>query len=696
MNGICRVFLAVCNMSLTVVFVIALVLLARMLMKKMPRRFSYYLWVIVAFRLICPYSFSSTVSIFNLDVFGGYMTGNQAEWIDAAEMFNKGERQGLEGISEEEDIFDIENMLGEEDILGIAGDTENGGPVEDNGTALAEKAEDTAGGRKDSKVWDREETGLELLAGIWLLGASVFMGIQIYSYRRLRRSVATAVRYDEGIYECENITVPFVMGFFKPIIYLPFGITESERNAILIHEQNHVRRHDYQIKMLAVLILSVYWFHPFVWLTYYLMCEDMEMSCDEKSIQTLNGEGRGAYCQAMLNLASGRAGLDRLLSGGAAFGGSSVKRRIKNILNLGNPKKQAVVLGIVLCMLAAWTGLANGQQDVRIRCVKESGTGDIEYEYRLDGKIRSFLIYKEYYQEGEMRSYEVVRADDLTEAGVNRSGKLIVGAERHLSDGRAVFLNRFESEEESVKNVNSYETLGYYGYQGIAEDYYLEGQTGWQDLQEGQSIVLAAWHLLGNGQSEFRRPSCQEFMDAETKQRALEKNMGEILYYLVFSEKSEEELKAEYAVSSYARSLYEAKNPYIGDAAAVGKLMKCMGIFPDMKRSIELQTEEEPYVLTIHYEERPQDEKSFHWQMEKKAILLLCLIENAGRVEWTYPEGQEERRFGCDREQAAKRIGVKETGDIGRFADSKSSVQQLLIEYMPYIYPKSVIEEIGS
>ena len=148
MNGICRVFLAVCNMSLTVVFVIALVLLARMLMKKMPRRFSYYLWVIVAFRLICPYSFSSTVSIFNLDVFGGYMTGNQAEWIDAAEMFNKGERQGLEGISEEEDIFDIENMLGEEDILGIAGDTENGGPVEDNGTALAEKAEDTAGGRK--------------------------------------------------------------------------------------------------------------------------------------------------------------------------------------------------------------------------------------------------------------------------------------------------------------------------------------------------------------------------------------------------------------------------------------------------------------------------------------------------------------------------------------------------------------------
>ena len=57
------------------------------------------------------------------------------------------------------------------------------------------------------------------------------------------------------------------------------------------------------------------------------------------------------------------------------------------------------------------------------------------------------------------------------------------------------------------------------------------------------------------------------------------------------------------------------------------------------------------------------------------AILLLCLTENADRVEWTYPEGQEERRFGCDREQAAKRIGVKEPGDIGRFAESESNVQ---------------------
>ena len=143
---------------------------------------------------------------------------------------------------------------------------------------------------------------------------------------------------------------------------------------------------------------------------------------------------------------------------------------------------------------------------------------------------------------------------------------------------------------------------------------------------------------------------CQEFMDAETKKAALEKNAGEVLYYMVFSEKDAEELEAEYAVSPYAKALYEAKNPYIGDAPADERLLERIGVFPDRKRTMELETEEEPYVLKIHFEEPVQDEPSFHKKMEKNAILLLCLIDNAGGVEWTYPAGEGQRRFGCDRE----------------------------------------------
>ena len=64
MNLIREIFLTICNMSFTAGIVILLVLLARQLLRKSPKIFSYMLWGIVAFRLICPFSFSSRYSLF--------------------------------------------------------------------------------------------------------------------------------------------------------------------------------------------------------------------------------------------------------------------------------------------------------------------------------------------------------------------------------------------------------------------------------------------------------------------------------------------------------------------------------------------------------------------------------------------------------------------------------------------------------
>ena len=110
---------------------------------------------------------------------------------------------------------------------------------------------------------------------------------------------------------------------------------------------------------------------------------------------------------------------------------------------------------------------------------------------------------------------------------------------------------------------------------------------------------------------------------------------------------------------------------------------------------MELETEEEPYVLRIHFEEPVQDEPSFHKKLEKNATLLLCLIDNAGGVEWTYPEGEGQRRFGCDRERAAKLMGLEKAEDIGRFAESENGVQELLTEYLGFIDPEITANSIG-
>lgn len=680
MDGFCKLFLTICNMSVTAGFVILLILAGRCLLLKAPRRFAYYLWIIVGFRLVCPYSFSSEASMFNLDIFRGRVIGNHAIWTGQEEIFNTPIYSGVrvEENTEERNILEAADMAGDKNAQ-IQPDSKTSEEIGGNGESL---------------------TVLQYLSAVWILGAAVFLARQISASQRLQRKVAFAVRSEENIFECESISVPFVMGFLRPRIYLPLGISESERSYILLHEQYHIRRHDHQVKVLSIIILAVYWFHPLVWLAWYLMCKDMEMSCDEKIIQTLGSEAKKGYSSVLLNFAARDICKDELGMGRLAFGDTSVKGRIRNILDFKNPKKQALVLGTAVCVLFIFIGLGNGlDRGPQIRCVKQPGKGDIEYEYRLYGKMKSFLVYKECYMNGELKEYRVLRAEDLTEAAAGQDGKLTLQVERNSQKmglgWSLAFSNKFEGEKVFSRDLNTWESLNY-GYLGMMENYFLENQTDWQQVEEGQSIALAAWHLCGTGKEEIRRIPCQEFMDEQAKSAAVGQNAGEILYYLVFSEKKADELRAEYAVSPYVRKLLEAANPYIGDAPADKRLVETIGFFPEMEQTLELETKEKPYVLKLHFEDQPEEEIFFHKQAVKNAILLLCLIENADRIEWTYSvdlaEGPANRRFFCDREEAARLCGVE---DIRSFADSKEAMQELVIDKLPYIAQGEVMNVIG-
>ena len=210
MNGMYRIFLMVCNMSVTAGFVIVLVLAARLLLRRAPRSFSYCLWILVAFRLVCPYSFSSAASIFSLDVFRGYMTGNQAIWTGQEGMselpFNSesGTADGDEAF-ESQDIYKADRARGTKNVPGEES------PKNRSGTADNAGAESAAGIREEAGVSggldaeggtvlregaaDFERRGIKVLTGLWLLGIVAFLGYQFYFYHRLRNSVATAIPY---------------------------------------------------------------------------------------------------------------------------------------------------------------------------------------------------------------------------------------------------------------------------------------------------------------------------------------------------------------------------------------------------------------------------------------------------------------------------------------------------------------------
>jgi beta-lactamase regulating signal transducer with metallopeptidase domain len=319
-----ELFFCIINMSVTACYVIAAVLLVRLLLKKAPKKYSYLLWSAAAFRLVCPISFASVVSVFNTGLFN--MTKAQS---------------GGEAV-----LRYIPADIGQPSAPGIT----VGIPAAN--AAISEHFPDFSGapGVNPIEAW--------ITAGmvVWLAGLAALLGYSLLSYMRLRKRVATAVKLTDGVFEADGIRSPFVLGFLHPKIYIPFGLTEREKSYILRHEACHIERKDPIVKLAAFLILSLHWFNPLVWAAFALMTKDMEMSCDERVLSASGDAIKSDYSASLLSLAVGRRFPD---ASPLAFGESVVKGRIQNILRFKKPRVWLTVLSAVLCAAVIVSCAAN-------------------------------------------------------------------------------------------------------------------------------------------------------------------------------------------------------------------------------------------------------------------------------------------------------------------------------------------------
>ncbi len=309
-----ELFIKICNMSLTASYVIIAVFLVRFFLKKFPKIFSYCLWAVVLFRLICPFSPESTWSLVRMDT---------------------------EAISEGMGISGQQQLI-----------TGGSGPVDSVGILK----EITAPAKPYESV-NPEQIAVAVLTTIWLAGCMLLTGYGIVSYWRLKKQMQRLAAGDDcrktmeyaGWKEVQILTDkavdnPFVLGIIKPVIYMADGLAEAQRRYILAHEKAHIRRRDYLIKFGAYLVLCIYWMNPLVWLAFAGMNKDMEMSCDENVIRGLSSEDRKGYSKTLLEMAAGRK---MFLSCPLAFGEGEVKGRIKNILNYKRPAFWVTIAGIL-------------------------------------------------------------------------------------------------------------------------------------------------------------------------------------------------------------------------------------------------------------------------------------------------------------------------------------------------------------
>ena len=177
--------------------------------------------------------------------------------------------------------------------------------------------------------WYTRLTVWHLLAAVWAVGVLVLAVRAVAGYLRLRRTVALACKTEDGCYSGSCVPAPFTLGILRPRIYLPAALTGAARQAVVLHERTHLRRHDPQTKPLYYAVVCLHWFNPLAWLAFRQLEQEMESACDEAAVRGCDAAARNAYCESILQYAL----QGRMAPGSLAFGQGSVKTRIVHLLH---------------------------------------------------------------------------------------------------------------------------------------------------------------------------------------------------------------------------------------------------------------------------------------------------------------------------------------------------------------------------
>jgi uncharacterized protein (TIGR03435 family) len=153
---------------------------------------------------------------------------------------------------------------------------------------------------------------------------------------------------------------PSVLGWLKPVILLPpaiaSGLTPSQLEAVLAHELAHVKRHDYAVNILQILLETLFFYHPATWWISSRIRIEREVCCDLLAVECC-GDAMG-YARALLAIAERQLVPPRLAL--ASTGGSLVDR-VQRLLDLPaheyRPSRWSSVVAIGLSLVCVGLNL---------------------------------------------------------------------------------------------------------------------------------------------------------------------------------------------------------------------------------------------------------------------------------------------------------------------------------------------------
>lgn len=306
-------FVKLLNMSLASSVLILAVLAVRFILRKAPKKLTCLLWIIVAVRLIMPVSIHSAMSAFNY--IGRYhLNSGELSYIEYTGHAEKPEAE----------IHLMQSVIRSDD-----------GPT---------------------MVMNSATVYLPVLMNIWVAGMMILVVYAMVSYLRIYQHTRIGMKLRGNIYQCDSIPSPFILGLFRPRIYLPSGLNSEDIQCVVAHERAHIARLDHVWKPLGYGLMCIHWFNPLVWVSYILLCRDIELACDEKVIAELSPEQKQAYSGALLRCSVPRK---IITACPLAFGEVGVKERVRSILNYKKPAFWVVAPVLLLSIVLSVVFLTN-------------------------------------------------------------------------------------------------------------------------------------------------------------------------------------------------------------------------------------------------------------------------------------------------------------------------------------------------
>ncbi len=491
MEKLTEILMTVLEMSFTASLIIIAVIFARIILKKTPKIFSYFLWIVVLFRLVCPFSFESFVSVVPAEPIVNY-SQEQPNFLEYNNDFTGYEKSPE--IIQPKPVIDVSPSQ----------ETEK----------TTEKANFDLG-----EFLTYSAVTLWISVGIFMI---IFSFVKLY---KLKNSLANAIEIEKNIFSSDKIETAFVLGIFSPKIYLTAGISPEEHEFILLHEKTHIKRFDHILRIISYFVLCLHWFNPLVWVAYILSGKDMEMSCDEAVIKKLGCKKE--YAKSLLSLATKKKIISPL-----SFGEGDTKARVKNILSYKKPSFWVIIVAVLAVAVAIFIFASNpiseedekkAETPVTTEITKETAVSDDENTVTFKEIAVENAVKEELAENGKSltkSNLELVTVINLNNAEIStfEDLKLFPNLERVLAANCNISdLSEFSSlkslrvlslAENKITDLSPLSTLNNLNYLDVSNNYYSNKSTGGgnniTDLSPISNLAnLTTLKIDGNGLSDI-------------------------------------------------------------------------------------------------------------------------------------------------------------------------------------------------